>query len=91
MAARDAISYFKDIAIATGLRPSSQLSDRRIVQKEPVEEEQREPQTHQSVRIDAAEDPAVALVDDDDFADMDFSERRVVRAARRTQSGQLGL
>ena len=63
------------------------------------------PQAHHAVGVDAGEDPAALLVDDNDLADRDFSQWGAVgpefdcpqpvesygALACRTQSGQIGL
>ena len=50
------------------------LSDRWNVEKESVEKEQRDPPAHHAGGVDAGEDPAALLVDDNNLADRDFSQ-----------------
>ena len=102
---RDVISDVTRLPVAPRVRLSSQISDWRNVEEKPVQKEQRDPQAHLVGRIDFGENAAAPLVDDNDFSDRDFSQRewsvrnsitrhqssRAVRAACRTQTGQLEL
>lgn len=71
---KDATSDLTLVTVAPGLRSPNPVSDRRKVEKEPVEKEQRDHQAHHAGGVDAREDPAVPLVDDNDLADRNFSQ-----------------
>ena len=65
--------FARDLRNLTLASPNP-LSDRRKEEKESVEKEQRDPQAHYAGGVDAGEDPAALLVDDNDLADRDFSQ-----------------